>query len=51
MLTHETAMKDMDFFVDKSLSLDLAKDTSQAIVMAGYQIGRNFIEYIHTFSY
>jgi hypothetical protein len=43
-------MKNMDFFTDRSLALDAAKDTSQAMVMAGYQIGRNFIECVHVFS-
>ncbi|KAK0625161.1 chitinase [Bombardia bombarda] len=31
-------MKELDFFRDKALHLDLAKDTSQAMVMAGYHI-------------
>ncbi|KAB5513032.1 chitinase [Coniochaeta sp. 2T2.1] len=38
------AMKDKDFFKDNSLKLDMYKDTSQAMVMAGYNIGRNFID-------
>ncbi|EFQ97488.1 hypothetical protein MGYG_00528 [Nannizzia gypsea CBS 118893] len=38
------ALKDLDFFKDKSLALDLSKDTSQALVSAGYIITKTFIE-------
>ncbi|KAH7014604.1 chitinase [Microdochium trichocladiopsis] len=36
-------MKEMPFFKDKSLSLDLAKDSSQALVMAGFDISKRVI--------